>query len=129
MSDAEVLAANLTKTVGPRPVGHEAHHIIMKKAEGAEEAREILDKAGIGINDAENGIWLPKDSSVANPLTTDIHSKMHTDIAIEEITSRLREGAKDGPEGVRRALQEIRKSIAEDRYIRDRIAPLEKVVP
>ena len=79
----------------------------------AKRAREILAEAGIGINDAENGIWLPKDTSTVNELTSDIHSKVHTARIIRVITEQLEEGAKDGPEGVRRALKIIQRTLSD----------------
>jgi len=118
LSDAEMLAAELTKAKGPRPPGHEAHHIIPKGMKEADEAREILREAGIGINDVENGIWLPKDSSVPNVSTVEIHSKVHTSRAIKNMTAELREGAKEGPEGVRRALQRISETLSSGRFER-----------
>ena len=81
--------------------------------EDAEEARRILDRAGIGINDAENGIWLPRDTEVANQFASDIHSKVHTTRAVRLITEQLREGAKDGPAGVRRALRTIQRTLSD----------------
>jgi hypothetical protein len=113
LTDAEQLAANLTKEVGARPIGHEAHHIVPKGMKEAKRAREILAEAGIGINDAENGIWLPKDTSTVNELTSDIHSKVHTARIIRVITEQLEEGAKDGPEGVRRALKIIQRTLSD----------------
>jgi hypothetical protein len=116
LTDAEQLAANLTKKVRVRPPGHEAHHIVPKGMKEAEKAREILDKADIGINDAENGIWLPKESSTVNEFTSEIHSKVHTPRIIGLITKQLEEGAKDGPEGVRRALRNIQKTLSDLRF-------------
>lgn len=118
LTDAEMLAAELSKEIGPRPLGHEAHHIIPKGMKEAAEARAILEKAGIGINKAENGIWLPKDSSVANPFAGDIHSKVHTSRAIRIMTEQLREGAKQGPDGVRRALRGIQLTLSDVKFER-----------
>ncbi|WP_431261463.1 AHH domain-containing protein [Roseateles chitinivorans] len=119
MSDAELLASRLEKTLGPRPPGHEAHHMIPKGMKEAEEAREILARAEVGINDAENGIWLPKDSSIANVSTTEIHSKVHTSRAMRLITAELREAEQaGGASGVRRALEAIRTRLGEGVYAR-----------
>jgi hypothetical protein len=113
LTDAEQLAANLTKEIGARPLGHEAHHIVPKRMEEAETARRILKWAGIDINDARNGIWLPKDSSTVNEFSSDIHSKVHTARVIRVITDQLLEGAKDGPQGVERALRNIQKTLSD----------------
>lgn len=56
------LARNLERAGKPRPPGHQAHHIVPDnegRYEGAEEARRILEKFKIGINNIENGVWLP----------------------------------------------------------------------
>ncbi|KZN46633.1 AHH domain-containing protein [Pseudoalteromonas luteoviolacea] len=46
--------------------GWEAHHIILFGAgyESAELARQILSDFGIGINDPDNFVWLPKNIAV-----------------------------------------------------------------
>jgi hypothetical protein len=84
----------------------------------AKEARQILQRAGIGINDAENGIWLAKDPSIPNELAGEIHSKVHTPRAIRLMTDKLREAAKEGPAGVRRALREIYRSMSDLKFER-----------
>jgi hypothetical protein len=117
-SDAALLAANLKKEVGPRPPGHEAHHIIPKGMTQAAEARAILEKAGIDINEAANGIWLPRDIEVPNAFTGDIHSRVHTSRAIRIMTEQLREGAKEGPAGVRRALRRIQLTLSDLKFER-----------
>jgi hypothetical protein len=79
----------------------------------AKEARLILKKAGVDINDVKNGVWLPKDTSVANPFAGEIHSKVHTSRAIRIMTEQLRKGAEDGgPQGVRRALRRIQETLS-----------------
>ncbi|MGH9969844.1 MAG: eCIS core domain-containing protein [Pyrinomonadaceae bacterium] len=118
LTDAEMLAAKLSKEVASRPPGHEAHHIIPKGMKEAAEARRILEKAEIGINDAENGIWLPRDTAVANPFAGDIHSRVHTARAIRIMTEQLREGAKEGPAGVRRALRRIQLILSDLKFER-----------
>ena len=118
LTDPELLAAELTKHYGPRPPGHEAHHIVPKEMLEAEEARLILLDADISINSWKNGIWLPKDPSIANVSASEVHSKVHTPRAIKIMTEKLREGAKDGPTGVRRALREIRENLSDLRYQR-----------
>lgn len=40
----------------------EAHHIVPENDPLAANARAVLDKHGIGIDDAENGVWLGHDA-------------------------------------------------------------------
>jgi hypothetical protein len=84
----------------------------------AAEARRILDQAGIGINNAANGIWLPRDTAVPNPFAVDIHSQVHTSRAIRIMTEQLRAGAKEGPAGVRRALRQIQLTLSDLKFER-----------
>ena len=51
-----------------RPADAAAHHMVAGSAPDAQAAREILSKYGIGINDAENGMFLPMQK----------HAGMHT---------------------------------------------------
>jgi hypothetical protein len=117
-TDAPMLAAKLEEAIGPRPRGHEAHHIIPKGMKEAAEARQILEDAGIDINDPRNGVWLPKDTAVPNPSAVEIHSMVHTKRAIRIMTEQLREGAKGGPTGVANALRRIQLTLSDLRYER-----------
>jgi hypothetical protein len=119
MTDAELLASRLEEAYGARPIGHEAHHVIPKGMKDAAEAREILSRCEIGINDLENGVWLPKDPSVPNVSVTEVHSKVHTSRALRLMTEELREAERvGGPSGVRRALAAIRSKLSEGYYAR-----------
>lgn len=55
----------------------EAHHIVAGMAEAAAPARNVLEKFGIGINDAENGVFLP-GPSVLNPMGAAFHRPLHS---------------------------------------------------
>jgi hypothetical protein len=44
-----------------RQPGYEAHHIVAGGFEDADPARQVLQKFGIGINEASNGVFLPAD--------------------------------------------------------------------
>jgi hypothetical protein len=108
-SGPDVLAANLKRELGSRPPGHHAHHVVPKGMKNAEEAREILERAGIGINDGANGMWLPRDFTVVNELTGDVHSKIHSPEYVKWLTRLLREAEETGgPAGVRRTLRDLR---------------------
>jgi len=112
-SEAGILAENLARAHGARPLGHEAHHLVPKGDLRAAEARNILKDAEIGINDADNGAWLPKidDDVIVNETTGMIHSKLHTDGYIKWITAELREAAKQSPQAVRLKLAEIQRLV------------------
>ncbi len=58
--NAEILQRNLEKATGMRkPAGYHAHHIVPSTHRDMAEARKILEKWGIDINSAENGVFLP----------------------------------------------------------------------
>ncbi len=57
-----------------------------------DQARAILAREGIDINEAANGVFLPSNSSVARPPAT-THSKVHTDRYYREVEQRLRNAA------------------------------------
>jgi hypothetical protein len=66
----------------------EAHHVVAGNSPAAKGAREILECAGIGINDAVNGIFLPTNSkSIFRGVKHGRHVKDYD----EEVFRRLRE--------------------------------------
>ena len=56
----------------------ERRRVVAGTARQAAEARGVLQRFGIGINEAENGVWLPKNLSVANSTGAYVHSILHT---------------------------------------------------
>lgn len=53
------LARNIQQSGIARQAGEAAHHIVAKAANAAEPARQALTRAGVRINDAVNGVFLP----------------------------------------------------------------------
>mgnify|MGYP000356006659 CR=1 FL=1 len=62
-----------------RPPGSAAHHIVAGRAERAAPARAVLDRFGIGINDAANGAFLRSGA----------HNGLHTNAYYETVNSAL----------------------------------------
>ena len=87
---SRVLGENLEDAGISRPADSAAHHIVAGSDARAAEARAILQQEGIGINDAENGVFLPKNSSVPNPTGAQVHSTVHTNIYYNAVNSALR---------------------------------------
>lgn len=84
-----------------------AHHIVAagENYQSAVQARKILADAGIDINEAANGVFLPRN--VANSdLGKAIHSGRHSEAYSNEVLRRLRLVAGNGP-ALRRELQAI----------------------
>jgi hypothetical protein len=98
-SHPEVLAESLESSGMPRPSSiHEPHHIVPSGSPGAERARTILEEAGIHVDDAANGVWLPRTSRVAREGAVvneaiSSHDTIHTARYMAEITSRLEAAA------------------------------------
>lgn len=54
-----------------------AHHIVAGGSQKSKEARAILRKYGVGINDAANGVYLPTAKNVSNAT---YHPSMHSEV-------------------------------------------------
>ncbi|MFF0152078.1 polymorphic toxin-type HINT domain-containing protein [Micromonospora sp. NPDC005203] len=65
--DSAALGKNLVKTGSSKPVGvdAQAHHIVPCGCALAAPAQRILDKHGIGINEAVNGVWMSQKGHAA----------------------------------------------------------------
>ena len=83
------LAKNMIDSGIARPVQTAAHHIVAGTSKFATEARAILTKFGIGINDAVNGVFLPKNLQSANPTGATVHSTLHTAEYYSMVTDML----------------------------------------
>jgi hypothetical protein len=78
LPSSRVLAKNMEALGVTRPLDSAAHHIVAGSARAATAARAKLKALGIDINDAANGVFLPKNSQVANPSGAAVHSTLHT---------------------------------------------------
>jgi len=74
-----------------RPPGYAAHHIVAGDAAAAVEARSVLNRFGIGINDAVNGVFLPANRATQVIAGKTFHSTLHTDAYFEAVNEALRE--------------------------------------
>ena len=59
-----------------------AHHIVAGADPEAMKARNVLRKFGVGINDAENGVYLPTVKKVSEAT---YHPSMHTNDYYKEV--------------------------------------------
>jgi hypothetical protein len=69
----------------------------------AAQARAVLAREGIDINEAANGAFLPRNSGVANP-PAQTHSTVHTNRYYQEVNTRLQQA---DPGTVRDVLADI----------------------
>lgn len=87
--NARILERNMERATGQaKPAGYETHHIVPSgnNYKSARKARQILEKFGIDVNDAGNGVFLP--DSVHNGLAND-HTYMNAVLDdLQQATSR-----------------------------------------
>lgn len=109
---SRVLGEALESQGMPRPPNHDAHHIVPASDPRGARAAAILEEEGIGLNDAENGVWLPRTSGGAQtprgitPQAATSHDSVHTGRYFEELTARLERAQQAGD--VRGELERIR---------------------
>jgi hypothetical protein len=79
--------------------GEEAHHIVAEGLEAFQGARDILEKLGIGLQEAVNGAKLDQQ------FHRGVGSIVHSPAAARALTDRIAKAAKDGADAVRRELR------------------------
>ncbi|CAN5539928.1 hypothetical protein BH09VER1_BH09VER1_23980 [soil metagenome] len=114
---SEALTKNL-KRVGVLTPGEgrfAAHHLVAKGDERATAVRAILQREGIDIDEAANGVFLPRDAEYEKQLPGfgPPHSKIHTDAYYIALSDRL----SSVPSGqVRDELQKIASELIEGTF-------------
>jgi hypothetical protein len=78
LPSSRLLGRNLGAAGVMRPPNSAAHHIVAGGAPGAAEARSVLSRFGIDINAAENGVFLPLNTKVADRAAASVHATLHT---------------------------------------------------
>jgi hypothetical protein len=87
-----------------RPVNTCAHHIVALGDPEARESRNLLYTWGIGINDADNGVFLPsKGTGLPGYPNATHHTPHHKQLYHLEVYSQLsrRDGSEDGRRGLK----------------------------
>lgn len=88
-SSSRILRKNLIDVgVGVPDYPNAAHHIVAGNSPKAAEARAILQKYGIDINDASNGTFLPTVKNVAEGA---YHPSLHTNVYYDKVNKLLSE--------------------------------------
>ena len=109
---SRVLASNMFKAHPSyiRPDFVDAHHIVGRLHDFAKLARHLLFAWGIGINDAANGIFLPRyaTSKIASMPFAPDHQGLHTRDYYVNVTLRLQAIANDSAAEARLTLREIK---------------------
>jgi hypothetical protein len=81
-SSSSALGRNMERAGMTRPPGTAAHHMVAgrRNLPAVHRSRAILQKFGIGINDAENGVFLPLKT----------HYQIHTNAYYEAVEAELK---------------------------------------
>ncbi len=79
-----------------RPTETDAHHVVAAEASAADVSRTIIFGVGIGINDRDNGVVLPryKTTTIASMPQASPHQHIHTDLYYANVVTAL-VGAQD----------------------------------
>jgi hypothetical protein len=90
---SKVLARAMKLAGKIRLPGEFAHHIVAHGDHRARDALDILDRFGIKVDDAINGVFLPGFKKSPNPHGKAVHGNLHTDAYYDAVNNLLR-GAK-----------------------------------
>ena len=113
------LARNMDAQSGQsRPDSVCAHHIVATQDIRAEESRTIIFGWGIGINDADNGVYLPQFAGTPVPSMPDapLHGPIHTARYHSNVLFRLGFGESDDREGGRAILRDIKQELTDGSF-------------
>ncbi len=102
-----ILGENLEAAGKVRPPNSAAHHVVAGTDPRAAQARAILQREGIDINEAANGVFLPKNTKYAAP-PAQTHSTAHTNRYYDEVNLALSRAA---PGTVRDVLADIERQL------------------
>ena len=88
-ASSKKLAGNMEAVGRYRPRNYKtaAHHIVAGTSKKSEEARKILNKFGIGINNEANGVFLTLEKGVTSSA---YHPSLHTYEYYEKVNRSLR---------------------------------------
>ena len=88
--DGTTLGNNMDAVGVTRPPNSDAHHIIAGNSTNtaAVRARQLLDEAGVDVNEAANGVYLPTNRHFPDEVAPN-HKRVHTNRYYEAIVDRL----------------------------------------
>jgi hypothetical protein len=76
-----------------RPAETDAHHVVAAEASDADVARDIIFAVGIGINDRDSGVIMPRymTTRIKGMLRASPHQHIHTDVYYANVVTALHE--------------------------------------
>ncbi len=125
VGDPRRLGSNMSKILGiDKPPGMASHHIVEKADNPV--ARAIIERAGLHIDEAANGVWLPGDNIINEYAAAGRsewldglgprHAGSHTGAYSLAVEQRLTPLDGQGGDVIRDALQKIAKELAEGTF-------------
>lgn len=80
------LARNIERATGiARPDGYATHHIVAGGAKRAKPAQQVLERYGIHIDDAANGVYLPNSIEAARVSGAAYHRGLHSNAYYDKV--------------------------------------------
>ena len=113
------LARNLNNESGQhRPDNVCAHHVVASQDGRAKESRDIIFKWGIGINDSDNGVYLPRFKNIPVPSMPNapLHGPIHTPRYYGAVAARLIFGKPADTAACRVILRTIKKKLVDGSF-------------
>lgn len=110
-SHSQALSGNIQLARGEmQPDATDAHHIVARRHHLAALARGFLFRWKIGIDDADNGVFLPKKPGANVPGLANAvpHGPLHSGPYHNEVTNRLRERRGEQASAAREELRAMR---------------------
>ncbi|MGH2487320.1 MAG: AHH domain-containing protein [Ktedonobacterales bacterium] len=106
-SHSQELSEHMVAAGVTRPPNTAAHHIVAWNDPRAGADRAILTANHIGVDDAENGVFLPRFQTSPNPSGNQVHSTTHTNLYFQEVDRRISAAAPRGAVAIKAALAQI----------------------
>lgn len=117
---SRILARNIKNATGvERHKEADAHHIVAQLDHRAQRSRRLLFGWNIGINDAYNGVYLPKKwtSTVPGLENATAHEPIHTKEYHFTVLARLTDVREQSSESGRLALRQIKSEILKNEFV------------
>ncbi|WP_313318754.1 RHS repeat-associated core domain-containing protein, partial [Pseudomonas sp.] len=109
---SKALGKNLESSGVPRPQNTAAHHIVGDSAKLAAPARAILNKHGIDVDGAANGVFLPNRFNTDVSVPGILHNGKHPNSYFESVNKIIANAdAAGGKDAVLKAIGNIRQKL------------------
>jgi hypothetical protein len=111
----DMKAAGQARPADAAPGSVSAHHVVAATDLRADESRKMLFRWNIGINDVDNGVYLPahRKSTVASLPNASKHAVIHTDLYHLNVLARLMPVPGNSPQNGRPARRQIKQELVD----------------